>query len=232
MTILGDAINKCAHGIISVISTDNIKGEKMGITAHEHDESMQHKEDYKNKTIAFEEFLNKHKKNKLDLSSDQDLSIAVMNLISLEEHFFFSGAKTGNAKYYEMLQEIREVRKNLLKKLVPTYSDGSERWCISKHLLATSMRLMEVGTKQLDLGKKQESHDFFRQAYEIYSLFWGINLDIIGIGEVTNTDDSEGGTETVGSSISTGFNAKSAKKTGIKGMLGKVVQKLIDCCLE
>ena len=30
------------------------------------------------------------KKGKLDLSSDEDLSIAVMNLISIEEHFFFS----------------------------------------------------------------------------------------------------------------------------------------------
>ena len=31
----------------------------------------------------------------IDLSVDEDLSIAIMNLISLEEHFFFSGAKTG-----------------------------------------------------------------------------------------------------------------------------------------
>jgi len=28
------------------------------------------------------------KKEKLDLSSDEDLSVAVMNLISIEEHFF------------------------------------------------------------------------------------------------------------------------------------------------
>ena len=33
------------------------------------------------------------KANPLDLSSDQDLSIGLMNLISLEEHFFFSGAQ-------------------------------------------------------------------------------------------------------------------------------------------
>ena len=32
----------------------------------------------------------------LDLSSDEDLSIAVMNLISIEEHLFFSGGKTGD----------------------------------------------------------------------------------------------------------------------------------------
>ena len=30
----------------------------------------------------------------VDLSTSEDLSIAVMNLISLEEHFFFTGVKT------------------------------------------------------------------------------------------------------------------------------------------
>ena len=29
------------------------------------------------------------KEHKVDLSSDEDLSIAIMNLVSLEEHFFF-----------------------------------------------------------------------------------------------------------------------------------------------
>ena len=35
------------------------------------------------------------KEDKMDLSSDQDLSVALMNLISIEEHFFFTGVKTG-----------------------------------------------------------------------------------------------------------------------------------------
>ena len=37
------------------------------------------------------------KDQKLDLSADQDLSIAIMNLISIEEHLFFSGGKTGDS---------------------------------------------------------------------------------------------------------------------------------------
>ena len=60
------------------------------------------------------------KENALDLSSDQDLSIAIMNLISIEEHFFFTGAKTGNDKYYDLLNEVRETRKQLLKKIIKT----------------------------------------------------------------------------------------------------------------
>ena len=90
------------------------------------------------------------KVNPKDLSSDQDLSIAIMNLISIEEHLVFSGAKTGKTSYYDLIKDIRETRKNLLQKIIPSYE--GEVWCMSKHLLATSMRLMEVGTKQQTLG--------------------------------------------------------------------------------
>jgi hypothetical protein len=39
------------------------------------------------------------------------------------------------------------MRKELLAKIIKEYE--GENWCISKHLLASSMRLMEVGTKML-----------------------------------------------------------------------------------
>ena len=72
------------------------------------------------------------KKGKIDLSTEEDLSIAVMNLISLEEHFFFTGAKTGDDKYFDLLKEVREVRKKMLARLVDKHE--GETWCISKHL--------------------------------------------------------------------------------------------------
>lgn len=85
------------------------------------------------------------KQDKLDLSSDQDLSIAIMNLVSIEEHFFFTGAKLQKPEYFDLLQEVRKMRGDLLRKIVK--DPEGEVWCISKHLLAASMRLMEVGTK-------------------------------------------------------------------------------------
>ncbi|MBU1148680.1 AAA family ATPase, partial [Patescibacteria group bacterium] len=50
------------------------------------------------KTKELEELLSKvnkmKKQDKMDLSSDQDLSIAIMNLVSIEEHLFFTAQKT------------------------------------------------------------------------------------------------------------------------------------------
>lgn len=118
------------------------------------------------------------KLNPKDLSSDQDLTIAIMNLISIEEHLMFSGAKTGKNSFFDMIQDIRELRKNLMLKIIPAYE--GEVWCISKHLLAASMRLMEVGTKQQSLNNPEEAYKLFNQAYDLYCLFWGLNMNLIG----------------------------------------------------
>jgi hypothetical protein len=115
--------------------------------------------------------------NPMDLSSDQDLSIAIMNLISIEEHLFFSGAKTGDNSFYDLINQIREDRKELLKRIIKSYK--GEVWCISKHLLAGCMRLMEVGTKALAAGKKEDAYDLFEKGYGLYCLFWGLNINSI-----------------------------------------------------
>lgn len=118
----------------------------------------------------------------VDLSRDEDLSIAVMNLISLEEHFFFTGEKTGKGEYFDMLREVREARKALLRKMVSVHE--GETWCISKHLLATTMRLVEVGTKLQADGKKDEAKEVFDYAYRLYSLFWGLRLKLVSLPDV------------------------------------------------
>ncbi len=157
------------------------------------------------------------KQNKMDLSSDQDLSIAIMNLISIEEHFFFSGAKTGKTEYYDMIKDIREMRKDLLKKIIKEYE--GEVWCISKHLLAASMRLMEVGTKQLGMGKKDEAYELFDKAYGLYSMFWGLNMKLLNVGDIKKIDDDA-------------MDKDDLEKKGFMGKLGVLVKKAINCCIE
>lgn len=158
-----------------------------------------------------------NKDNKLDLSSDEDLSIAIMNLVSIEEHFFFTAGKTGKSKYFDLLKEVREMRKELLQKLIKEYE--GEVWCISKHLLAASMRLMEVGTKALGRDKKKEAEELFSKAYNLYSLFWGINLKAVDIDKIDKIDEKK-------------IDKKDNSKSGVFGKLNALVKRAIDCCIE
>ena len=157
------------------------------------------------------------KQDKMDLSSDQDLSIAIMNLVSIEEHFFFTANKTGKPEYYDLLQEVRAMRGDLLRKIIKEYE--GEVWCISKHLLAASMRLMEVGTKQHKMGNKTEAEDLFKKSFDLYSLCWGINMKLVATDDVKKIDDNA-------------VNRHDEEKKGFMGKLGALVKKAIDCCIE
>jgi len=174
------------------------------------------------------DFLAKVKKlekgEKLDLSSDEDLSIAIMNLISIEEHFFFTYTKTNDAKYLDLLKQVREMRKSLLKRIIKDYE--GEVWCISKHLLAASMRLMEVGTKFLTKGDKNEAAGFFQKAYQLYSLFWGLNLGLVETKEIKQSRKNKI------QFISEEIKPKVTGSMGIFAKLGEIVKKAIDCCKE
>ena len=172
------------------------------------------------------------KKNPKDLSSDQDLTIAIMNLISIEEHLIFSGAKTGKTGFYDMVQEVRELRKNLMLKIIPSYE--GEVWCISKHLLATSMRLMEVGTKQQSMGHKEEAYQLFTQAYDLYCLFWGLNMNLVNIdGAKWQPESLEQVQEQVRQIKASVVPVKSEPAdNSMFGKLKSVIRKAVDCCIE
>ena len=175
------------------------------------------------------------KVNPKDLSSDQDLTIAIMNLISIEEHLVFSGAKTGKTSFYDLIENIRDMRKNLMQKVIPQYE--GEVWCISKHLLASSMRLMEVGTKQQSLGHKEEAYKLFDQAYELYCLFWGLNMNMLNVDDVKWIEDKAEDIKKL-STKREALSIPAASETGKeepKSALSKVkafVRKAVDCCIE
>lgn len=105
----------------------------------------------------------------IDIPKQEDLSFAVMNLISIEEHLAFTFMKTGKVEYLSVLDSVRSLRKYLLKQLL--VNTEGELWCVSKHLLATSMRLMETGAKFLEKDVKN-ANKFYKSAFDVYSLFW------------------------------------------------------------
>jgi hypothetical protein len=155
----------------------------------------------------------------IDLSAGEDLSIGIMNLISIEEHLFFTLQKTKNKNYLDLLNEVRLMRTELMKGIVK--DPEGEVWCISKHLLSASMRVMEVGTKELKKGNKKEAANLFEKSYKLYSLFWALNLSKNGKVKAGKKDvkfiDEKGS-----------LNGS----TSVFAKLGDVVNKALDCCRE
>lgn len=149
-------------------------------------------------------------KDSLDISAWEDLSIALMNLVSLEEHCFFSYVKTQDDKFLKILKIVRELRKKLLV-LIVKRDDNSEKWCMSKHFLASSMRLYEVANRFLHQGKEKEAKEMYKDAAELYGLFWTLNIDFKG-------KDLKGKIE-----LKEGSNSKSIFAS---------VKKLLECCME
>lgn len=174
------------------------------------------------------------KVNPKDLSSDQDLTIAIMNLISIEEHLMFSGAKTGKHEYYDLINQVRDMRKNAMLKIIPAYE--GEVWCISKHLLAASMRVFEVGTKALASGDTQTAYDLFDQSYELYCMFWGLNMGILNGEKTTKTApkkqaDVAKPAQTKNKAVEN-VSAPVIKEQGGMSKLKSWVKNAVNCCIE
>lgn len=153
------------------------------------------------------------KGHQLDLSSGEDLSIAIMNLIGIEEHMFFTSQKLGDTKYIDVLNSAREMRKELMKKIVK--ENEGEVWCTSKHLLSASMRLMEVGTKSLTKGDKKEANDYFKKSFDLYNLFWGLNLGLV------KSDPQK-----------IELEQKPIAEKSLMGTISQTIGKILDCCRE
>ncbi len=174
----------------------------------------------------FVEKLDSAKKvNPKDLSSDQDLTIGIMNLISIEEHLMFSGAKTGKTEFYDLINEVREQRKLMMQKIIPSYE--GEVWCISKHLLASSMRLFEVGTKALAAGNKKDAYDLFDRSYNLYCIFWGLNMGMIN-GTDVKWVKSKNLPQEKGEEVEEEKSEPDTKVSKLKAW----VKNAVNCCIE
>lgn len=160
------------------------------------------------------EFVNKVESLNIekDLSRDEDLGIALMHLVSLEEHFYFTAMKTGQEKYLEMLDEVRDLRRDFMKRIVK--NPLGEEWCISKHLLGSSMRLLESGSKE----KASERKPYYQAAFELFSLFFAINITKSPVTQESTGDVAE--------------SNSSEKKESFLKRAGTLFKSLVDCCRE
>ena len=194
---------------------------------------MVNNEDYRKLLEKVDQVTN-HKK--LDVNAEEDLVVGIMNLIGIEEHLFFTAEKTGKEAYFKLLNEVRKMRVELLKKIIKE-AEG-EVWCTSKHLLAASMRMMEVGTKHLKENNEKEAKEYFDRAYNLYNLFWALNLKMIDSktikdkGIVTDFDLKKVSAEENGKYISADFSNIKIEDKSFFSKISDVVKKAIDCCKE
>ena len=100
----------------------------------------------------------------------------------------------------------------MLAKMIP--QNEGETWCISKHLLAATMRFSEVGTKYQTMKEDKKAKEVFDDAYTLYNLFWAIRLKFIEPGKMKNV-------------LKPGH-----KKEDEPWKMEDIVGKLVDCCRE
>ncbi len=143
-------------------------------------------------------------KEKINFEAQEDLAVAIMHLISLEEHFYFTYEKTKKEEYLDLIEKVRNIRKDAMTKIIK--EPEGELWCCSKHILGAVYRFFEVGEKLFSEGKKDEAKSFYESAYELFNLFFGLKFNIIKIEDI--------------------------KEIKEKNKLQQVIEKLIDCCNE
>ncbi len=111
---------------------------------------------------------NAKKVNPRDLSSDQDLTIGLMNLIAIENI-------AGDSQIAQM---VADVRKKLMKRVVT----DDVKYDILLGLLGKSVMLMEDGMRVLSDNPK--AYELFDAAYEAYAMLWGVNMGVIKISDL------------------------------------------------
>lgn len=117
------------------------------------------------------------KVNPLDLSADQDLTIAVMNLIKLEK-LLDGTCMSGGC---DMAGAVYDMRCNLMGRIVLDIK--SDLWDMSVQLLGNAMDLLDSGLQQIGIDDKS-AYELFNRSYEFYSMFWGVNMGMIAVSDV------------------------------------------------
>lgn len=117
------------------------------------------------------------KVNPLDLSSDQDLSIALMNMIAIEE--ICPSAPP------QLVQMVSDMRRELMGRIIdrPAPKDAIF-WETATWLLSQSMRMMIDGWVCQGDGDNAGAYTAFDGAYEMYSMFWGLNMGLIDLEDI------------------------------------------------
>lgn len=112
------------------------------------------------------------KSNRLDLSSDQDLTVGLMNLLSIEEYIKLHTTND----YAGLLDMVVGIRMRLMERIVNSSDKNKDTM---ERLLTESMSCIDDGVHLLSSGDNDTAYALFDDAYAKYSLFWGLNMGLI-----------------------------------------------------
>ena len=94
------------------------------------------------------------------------------------------------------------------------------------------------------MGRDEDAYDFFNKSYDLYSLFWGLNMGLVGTGDVEkagivppkkeSADDAKKSEEPKTSDVPSHSEetADESERKGFFSGLKTAVRKAIDCCIE
>lgn len=99
----------------------------------------------------------KRKVNPLDLSSDQDLTIALINLVAIEDM-----TPSG-----EVAQMVRGIREKLMSRMV---SDDDRRSCAREFLSNAALKMKEGDDAQKS-GDDKLAREMYDAAYDAYVMY-------------------------------------------------------------
>ena len=97
------------------------------------------------------------KANPLDLSSDQDLTIALMNLIAIED-------ATPDSQIGEM---VRNIRKTLMARMIADENTQVQ----AREYLSQAVQKMNKAKLTQEAGDNKVAYELYDSAYEAYVLY-------------------------------------------------------------
>lgn len=101
------------------------------------------------------------KANPLDLSSDQDLTIALMNLVAIEESA--AGSQVG--------QMASDIRKKLMQPMIAKAEHNGKTSDAIYELLVQAVNHMQDAMRAQAAGQNKVAYELFNQSYESYVMY-------------------------------------------------------------
>ena len=95
-------------------------------------------------------------------------------------------------------------------------------------------------TKQQSLKNDEQAYQLFNQAYDLYCLFWGLNMNMLNVEDVKWVEDnldsikkiSDQTSKIVAESAKVDIASENTTPTGAWGKMKSFVRKAVDCCIE